>query len=151
MIREAGERDLFGLLALYTHLHERTISPDSESLQSVWRAILQNPDYHLIVAEEDGKIVSGCTCLIVPNLTHDHRPYALIENVVTDSEYRGRGLAGECLALAKKTAEKAGCYKLMLITGSHEESTHHFYQKNGYSSEGKTAYYQILIDDGTLH
>lgn len=144
MIREVNYRDLEGILSLYLHLHEKETPKINEHVVSIWNKIVNDEDYHLIVAEEDGKIVSSCTCIVVPNLTRQVTPYALIENVVTDVDYRGRGLATGCLELAKEIAEKSGCYKMMLITGSHDPNTHMFYKKAGFFSDGKTAYYKLL-------
>lgn len=144
MIREVNYRDLEGILSLYLHLHEKETPKINEHVASIWNKIVNDEDYHLIVAEEDGKIVSSCTCIVVPNLTRQVTPYALIENVVTDADYRGRGLATGCLELAKEIAEKSGCYKMMLITGSHDPNTHMFYKKAGFFSDGKTAYYKLL-------
>lgn len=64
---------------------------------------------------------------IIPNLTHGQRPYAFIENVITDANYRKRGLANAYLDYAKEIAKKKNCYKMMLLTGSKEESTLKFY------------------------
>mgnify|MGYP002508708516 CR=1 FL=1 len=91
------------------------------------------------VAEKDGKIVSSCVCVIIPNLTHGQQPYAFIENVITDENYRKRGLATACLDYAREIAEKEHCYKMMLLTGSKKESTLNFYRQAGYNSEDKTA------------
>lgn len=146
MIREANRKDINGLLELYLHLHETSVPADDEHLAAVWEKIESNSDYHLIVAEEDGRIVSSCTCIVVPNLTRGVTPYALVENVVTHKDYRGRGLGTACLDYAKDIATKAGCYKMMLITGSSNPKTHEFYKRAGYSAEGKTAYYQKLKD-----
>ena len=143
-IREITRSDLDGLLRLYTQLHDNPIPEKSESLDELWNRILGDRDHHIIVAEEDGKIVSSCVCVIIPNLTHDQRPYALIENVVTDEEYRCRGFAAACLEYAKKTAQKENCYKLMLMTGSKKESTLSFYRKAGYNSEDKTGFIRWL-------
>lgn len=144
MIREVKADDLNGMLNLYLHLHEVNVPEVTKRVEETWDKILNNPDYHLIVAEEDGKLVASCTCLIVPNLTREVTPYAVIENVVTHSDYRGRGLASKCLEYASEIAKKEGCYKMMLITGSSKQSTHEFYKKNGYHSDGKTAYYKTL-------
>lgn len=144
MIREAEEKDLEGLLNLYIHLHEVSVPDMDERVKKVWHKILADEDYHLIVAEEDGKIASSCTCIVVPNMTRNVSPYALVENVVTDPDFRGRGLATKCLEYASKIAEGQDCYKMMLITGSSNPKTHELYKKAGYSSEGKTAYYNKL-------
>ncbi|MFA9379192.1 MAG: GNAT family N-acetyltransferase [Lachnotalea sp.] len=99
---------------------------------------------HIIIAEEDGKIVSLCVCVIIPNLTHNQRPYAFIENVVTDKDYRKKGLATDCLNYAKEIAIKVNCYKLMLLTGSKKESTLNFYEQAGYNQNDKTAFIQWI-------
>lgn len=144
MIREITQNDLEGLMELYTHLHGNPFPLRDEKLLSVWQTVLDDKDHHIIVAEEDEKIVSSCVCVIVPNLTHNRQPYALIENVVTDPLYRGKGYATKCLDYAKELAVKDNCYKIMLLTGSKEESTHRFYKNAGYNSNDKTAYIMWL-------
>ena len=96
------------------------------------------------MAEEDGKIVSSCVCVIIPNLTHNQQPYGFVENVITDKEYRMQGLASACLDYAREIALKENCYKLMLLTGSKQESTLNFYRKAGYNSEDKAAFIQWI-------
>ncbi len=144
MIREINKNDLKGLLELYTHLHEKEVPEIDDKVLGIWNTIINDPNHHIIVAEEDGKIVSSCVCLIIPNLTRGLRPHAFIENVVTDSAYRKRGLATACLNYAKEIAEREGCYKLLLATGSKEESTLRFYERAGYNKKDKTAFTQWL-------
>ena len=116
----------------------------TEHLKMTWRAIMQDKNHHIIVKKLDGKIVSSCVCVIIPNLTRNIRPYAFIENVVTHSEYRGHGYATKCLEYAKYIAEQNNCYKMMLLTGSKKESTLRFYENAGYNSSDKTAFIQWL-------
>ena len=144
MIREAEYGDLEGLLELYTWLHDNPVPARTPELEALWRRILSDPAHHIILAVEDGKPVSSCVCLIVPNLTHGQRPYALIENVVTHGDYRGRGLATACLHFARDLARAENCYKLMLSTGSKKEETLRFYRNAGYNSEDKTGFVQWL-------
>ena len=40
--------------------------------------------------------------------------------------------------------QKANCYKMMLLTGSKEESTKRFYENAGYNSSDKTAFIRWL-------
>ena len=144
MIREANRDDLNALLELYLYLHEDSIPDQSEHLSRTWEQIINDPNHHIIVNEVDGKIVSSCVCVIIPNLTRNVRPYAFIENVVTHKDYRRRGLAKECLNFARDIALKENCYKMMLLTGSKDPNTLHFYEKAGYNSTEKTAFFQRL-------
>ena len=143
-IREANYEDLQEILELYLYLHEKSIPEDSEHLHSVWQQILEDKSHHLIICEEDGKIVSSCVCVVIPNLTRNVRPYAFVENVVTHGEYRGKGYATACLNYAKRLAEGAGCYKMMLLTGSKNPKTLQFYENAGYNSVDKTAFIQWI-------
>ena len=144
MIREANRDDLKDILELYLDLHETEIPEDSEHLSDTWEQIINDGNHHLIVCEEDGKIVSSCVCVIIPNLTRNVRPYAFVENVVTHRDFRGKGYATECLNFAKGIAENNNCYKMMLLTGSKSEETLNFYKKAGYNSTDKTAFIQWL-------
>ncbi len=144
MIREIQAQDLDGLLRLYLHLHGNAYPEPSPSLSSLWQEIQKDPRHHILVAEEDGRIVSSCVCVVVPNLTHGQRPYALIENVVTDPAYRRRGLASACLEAACALARRADCYKVMLLTGSKRESTLRFYENAGFNQNDKTAFIRWL-------
>lgn len=144
IIREVKDSDLFGLLELYTMLHEKSVPEDSEKLRKLWSSIIADKNHHIIVADDNGKIVSTCVCVIIPNLTHELRPYAVVENVVTHEEYRNRGLASACLNKAKEIAAAENCYKLMLMTGSKKEETLRFYEKAGYNRNDKTGFIQWI-------
>ena len=142
MIREIVKNDLDGLLRLYMQLHNNPMPEKTAGILQIWNSILQDKNHHVIVAEENGEIVSSCVCVIIPNMTHNQQPYAFIENVITDERFRKRGLATQCLNFAKEIALKENCYKMMLLTGSKKKSTLDFYRKAGYNSEDKTAFIQ---------
>lgn len=143
MIREVRIDEYQQLMELYLHLHETEIPP-AELTKDLWERLVNDPDYHLIAAEEDGKLVSTCTCVVIPNLTRGPRPYAWVENVVTHPDYRGRGLATACLNYAKEIALRESCYRLVLMTGSKLESTLRFYERAGYNRTDKTGFIQWL-------
>ena len=144
MIREAVEADLDALLRLYLHLHETHVPEDGERLRAAWAQILADANHHLLVNEQGGQIVASCACVVIPHLTRDARPYALIENVVTRRDCRRRGCATECLERAREIAEAAGCYKIMLLTGAKDAGTLDFYRRAGFDSGEKTAFVQRL-------
>lgn len=144
MVREIYINELNSLLELYTHLHETGLPENTEYLEKTWRTICNDENHHIIVCDIEGKIVSSCVCVIIPNLTRNIRPYAFIENVVTHSDYRCKGYATACLEFAKEIALKENCYKMMLLTGSKEDSTIEFYKQAGYNNNDKTAFIQWL-------
>lgn len=144
MVREMVSEDFDNLMELYTQLHENQLPEKTDEVVQLWKKILNDKDHHIIVAEENGKIVSSCVCIIIPNLTHNQRPYALIENVVTHKEHRKKGLATSCLNYAKEIALRENCYKLMLLTGSKKQSTLNFYEEAGYNKNDKTAFIQWI-------
>ncbi len=144
MVREIEKDDFEGLMRLYMQLHDNKMPETNSSVLELWNQIIEDGNHHIIVAEEEGKLVSSCVCIIIPNLTHNQQPYALIENVITDEGYRRMGLATKCLQYAKEIALRENCYKMMLLTGSKKESTLQFYEQAGYNRNDKTAFIQWI-------
>lgn len=144
MVREIQKNELTELLELYLHLHERSVPEFTNHFKNTWDSIIADKNHHIIVNEVEGRIVSSCVCLIIPNLTRNVRPYAFIENVVTHIDHRKKGYATECLKYAKEIARAENCYKIMLLTGSKDDATLSFYANAGYNSSDKTAFIQWL-------
>lgn len=144
IIREIQENDFDALMTLYMQLHDNPFPEKDERVLGVWQQIMQDENHHIIGAFEDEKLVSSCVCVIIPNLTHGQNPYALVENVITDEQYRKRGLAAACLDRAREIAIQNHCYKIMLMTGSKQESTLRFYERAGYNRSDKTAFIRWL-------
>ncbi len=145
--RKATENDAEVLKELYFS-HLTAYPPTEEQDMKTWREKLrkftEDYNYHILVLESEGKIVSSVTLIIIENLTHNLRPYALIENVVTHCDYRGNGFASALMNHATEIAKQRGCYKIMLLTGSKKDSTLNFYRNNGFNSEDKTGFIKRL-------
>lgn len=146
-IREAQREDAPFLQELYLrHLNSQP-SKEEEPLAD-WEAMLEqflrDKNYHLLLGVLEGRPVSSVTLIVIPNLTHGRRPYALIENVVTHAAYRGRGYAHTVMEHACRLAKEAGCYKAMLLTGSKKPGTLRFYERCGFNRQEKTGFYKGL-------
>ena len=147
IIRKARNTDANDLKVLYfdylTHY-----PPKEEQDMNLWRNLLdkfeKDENMHLLVLEEDGKAVSSVQMAIIESLTHNVRPFAVIENVVTHIEYRNRGFASALLEKASEIAKERGCYKVFLETGSNKESTLNFYRKNGFAIDEKHSFLKRL-------
>lgn len=146
-IRKATAEDAEALYDLYFR-HLTAYPPKEEQDMAVWREKLTrfkiDPLYHLLVGETDGRVVSSVTLIVIENLTHNLHPYAIIENVVTHADFRGKYYATELMNKASEIAAGFGCYKIMLLTGSKREETLRFYENCGYNRHDKTAFIKRL-------
>lgn len=138
IVRPAESHDLNGVLALYRHLHAVDAPADPAAVTATWAALLQSGLTTVMVADVGGVLVSSCMIAIIPNLTRGARSFGVIENVVTDPDYRCHGLGRRVLAAALERAWAAGCYKVMLATGSQRPETLRFYAGAGFEPGGKT-------------
>lgn len=136
IIRKAKSTDANDLKVLYfdylTHF-----PPKEEQDMTLWENLLdkfeKDDNMHLLVAEKDGKVVSSVQMAIIESLTHNVRPFAVIENVVTHMDYRNKGYASALLERASEIAREHRCYKVFLETGSNNEKTLNFYRNNGFA------------------
>jgi GNAT superfamily N-acetyltransferase len=138
-VRPAGEGDLAAVLALLAQLNPDDAALEPGLAETTWREILARPGVETLVAELDGAVVACLTLVVVPNLSRGARPYALIENVVTDAAHRGRRVGRTLMDAAVSRAWALGAYKVMLMTGSKKESTLGFYRAGGFTDD-KTAF-----------
>lgn len=143
-IREIHQDELQKLLALYTHLHDNAMPVIDDRITTLWNRIISDTDHHVLVGIKDDEIISSCILLIIPNMTHEQRPYAIIENVVTHAHHRNKGYATKVLRFAREIALQENCYKIMLMTGSKDEHVLRFYEHAGYNQNDKTAFIQWL-------
>lgn len=144
---EAVPDDAEALYSLYAN-HLAKIPPenvpDFVRMRGLIAKFSADPNYHLLIGEVSGELVSSVTLVVVENLTHNMRPYAVIENVVTHANYRGSGYATTLIAYARELAIAAGCYKIMLLTGSKREETLRFYERCGFDRYAKQAFLMKL-------
>lgn len=138
-IRAAIPSDLEGLLKLYQQLNPSDEEISLELAASRLGEINQLPGSAVLLGLLGADLVASCTLIVIPNLTRVGRPYALIENVVTDGLHRGRGYGTRILRAAVDAAWGAGCYKVMLLTGSKQPTTLKFYENAGFE-QSKTGF-----------
>ncbi len=140
-IRQLEISELENLLDLYLHMHVSDDPlPEQHIVDAVWNEINDNPCFQYFGVFVDRRLVSSCTLSIVPNLSRGCRPYGVIENVVTHTEYRRKGYGSAVLTYALKYAWSKNCYKAMLMTGRKNEATYEFYESVGFDRVTKQAF-----------
>lgn len=139
VIRKAAAEHLPSILELYAQLSVTDQLPSTEEASATWARMLSNEMMSVHIAELEGRAVATCVLVVVPNLTRNMRPFAVIENVVTEKGLRGSGLGKRVVQAAVEQAWAEGCYKVMLLTGRKDEAVLGFYEACGFS-RGKTAF-----------
>lgn len=120
------------------------LNPDDPAFDDsnffVFEQILADPHFIVLVAEQNETLIASLYLNIIPNLTRGGRPYALVENVIVDKDYRRKGIGEALMEKAIELAWEVDCYKLMLMTGRKGQEVHAFYKKLGFNAESKQAY-----------
>lgn len=147
IIRKANSSDAEMLKELY-FVHLTRFPPQEEQDLSLWACMLdkfeKDENMYLLVAENEGVVVSSVQMAIIESLTHNVRPFAVIENVVTHSGYRNKGFASALLSKAVEIARDRMCYKISLESGTDRESTLNFYKNNGFEMDKKHSFIRRL-------
>jgi GNAT superfamily N-acetyltransferase len=132
--------DLKSLLELYKQLDPGDDALSAEQSWTIWKEIEGNANIQYFGAVDDDKVVSTCYAVYIPNLTRNNRGICFIENVVTDKDYRNRGLASQVIDMAIAFAKERHCYKVILQSGKDRADAHRFYESKGFSGESKKAF-----------
>ena len=141
IIRTATENDLPRILELYLQLaippvdsrDDRDLVVDSH--RRAFANITALPGCEVIVAEEDGQVIGTSMLTIVPNLSHNGKPWIIVENVVVDNKYRRTGAGKLLMEYIKAKALETGCCKIQLMSDKRRtEEAHKFYKAIGYNA-----------------
>lgn len=134
VIRRASPSDLSALLSLYGELAGAKVTAvggDRASSEPLLTEILADPRRTLLVAVRGDQLIGTTDLLIVPNLTHRGKPWAIVENVIVAGTARRTGVGRALMEQVIELAREAGCYKLQLVSGKHRSEAHSFYRSMG--------------------
>ncbi len=142
-VRKAAEADIHRIIELYGQLTlskpaaELERSPSPDDYREVFTRIREQPGHELVVVEERGEVTGTMVFLIVPNLSHNALPWALIENMVIDEKGRRGGTGRLLIDYALKRARETGCYKIQLLSSNPRKEAHAFYRSVGFKASAR--------------
>ncbi len=146
-IREVKTSELTQALDLIDEYDRpQSTRPSTSELESIHASIEQSGGC-IVGAFDKGKLIGTCTINVCSNLSWSGRPYAMIENVIVTQESRRQGYGKALLEYSMTFARRANCYKLALMSGSKDPSTHQFYRSAGFS-ESKRGYVMRINERG---
>ena len=128
--------ELYGQLTITTTPAELARTPSRDDYHQVFARICEQPGHEQLVAEEGDKVTGSMVFLIVPNLSHNGMPWALIENMVVDKNRRREGIGRLLIEYALKRAKETGCYKIQLESSKSRKEAHAFYRSMGFEASG---------------
>jgi len=127
------------ILELYKQLIPEEIPIDINIANNIWKKI-ENNDIKYFIAMENNKIISSCYLAIIPNLTRNGKSNGFIENVITDTKYRKRGIGKKVIEMAIEYGKQNNCYKIILQSSYKRKENHIFYEKCGFDGNSKRAF-----------
>jgi GNAT superfamily N-acetyltransferase len=138
--RIAQKDDLQRLLILYKQLNPEEELVNLEKASLIWDATEKSNATRYFIAVDDTKIVSTCNVTLVPNLTRNGRSFAIIENVITDNDYRRQGIGKKVIEKAIQYAKENNCYKIVLLSSAKRTESHKFYESIGFNGNSKRGF-----------
>lgn len=142
IVRDATPEDFSNAVALYDQFGGALPNIRGPEGEQQWQTILDHPGTSVLLVEDGDTMVAIVTLHILPNMTNEGRPYALIENVISDKRYRGQGAGRLVMQAAIDRAWDANAYKIMLLTGKNRgtDDATGFYESLGFSADEKQAF-----------
>ena len=95
-------------------------------------------DTHLLIARVEDGTIAGTTTLVVFRIPTGVR--ALIEDVVVDSAFAGRGISYDIARYAIDLARRHGAKNVDLTSRPSREAANHVYQKLGFNKRETNVY-----------
>ena len=145
-MRPATTADLPAILALYAQLEidDGDILPIAEA-EEIFERMCSYPDYTLLVAELNGRIVGSLALLVMDNLGHLGAKSAVIEDVVVEPTFHGKGLGKVMMRDAMARAAAKRCYKMTLSSNIKRSSAHAFYDSLGFRRHGVSFWVDLPV------
>lgn len=150
VVRPAAEAEMAAILALFAQPGvDNGEVLGIEQARDIWRRFAFYPDYRLLVAEMNSRIVGTYSLLIMDNLGHLGAPSAVVEGVMVAPEAQGQGVGRVMMHHAMNEARLRGCYKLVLSSNLKRDRAHAFYDALGFERHGYS--FRVTFDGRTDH
>ena len=143
-IRQAKEKDIPEILNLLSQVLEvhAVIRPDlfvsgtRKYTEQEIREILTDRNRPIFVADEDGKVVGYCFCILqhVENSNSQRDSRTLyVDDICVDEASRGKHIGRQLTDFVTAFARETGCYDITLNVWEGNDAALAFYRRNGFT------------------
>lgn len=129
----AQKEDSKGILTLQSQIYR--ISSLPQNARHLLEKLLKADYCDLVVAKENGKVIGSAFIFYMPIPAHG-KPFAYLEGMVVDKDYRGKGIGSAMLKKIIDLTRQKNCYKIIFTSGFNREDSHKFYEKLGFKKWG---------------
>ena len=129
-VEKLQRKDLKEAIEVYDENHQ--LKTNMDKLFSMYDKIDENPLYHNIVAEVDGKIIGFATVMIHYDIVEELRPFLTVWNFGVKKEYRRRKIGTEMFRYIDFFAKENNCAFITLIAESDNVIAQKFYESLHY-------------------
>jgi N-acetylglutamate synthase-like GNAT family acetyltransferase len=136
-VREAIGGDAVVLAELYRAL---VPNPYINVREDRLDAIASDPNNFIFVCQVDGVVCGTAFLTLCLDVMFGNQPYGVLENVVVDEAFRGKGIGSCLLAYVEEVCRTRDCSKIMLMSTSTRESAHRFFEQQGFLSANKRGF-----------
>jgi GNAT superfamily N-acetyltransferase len=143
-IRRAVEADLPEVVRMFAiqeegnRKNESSESPLPRVYADALAAIANDPNNMLLVAVLADRVVGAFHFTVIQYIANRGGRTALIENVIVDPPFRGRGVGEAMMRWAIDEARRRACFRVQLTSNKVRKRAHAFYTRLGFvaSHEG---------------
>lgn len=132
-----------GLKELYEDSFEGSTT-DFKSMVQTYNLIKDNPNYYILCALIDNKIVGSVMGIICYELFGKCLPFMVVENVAVLKKHRRQGIAMELMKNLEKCAMENKCTTILFVSSEHRTGAHKLYESLGYGSDKVNGYRKRL-------
>jgi N-acetylglutamate synthase-like GNAT family acetyltransferase len=133
MIREAEIKDRSKIEELY-----KILIPNDDDIVVLEERIIQiknDPNNFIFVSEEEGLVRGTLLMHICLDPMYGKRPFVLIENVIVDPSYRGKGIGTNLFNHVEEYCKTIACREILLMSNFKRVEAHKFFEKQGYNGD----------------
>jgi ribosomal protein S18 acetylase RimI-like enzyme len=129
--RSADHRDIDSLLTLLQQLFsiEQDFAIDADKQRKGLQLLIEQKDALLLVGEVKSEVIGMCSLQRVIS-TAEGGYVGLVEDVVIDSAFRGRGIGRQLLTAMEQNAVAAGLLRIQLLADQDNSVALKFYGRN---------------------
>jgi len=132
-IRKLTEDDLVSLAGLYKQFWGEASS--LEKMRATFQRLEKNPNYILLVADQQNQLVGTVMGIICEELYGDCSPFMVVEDVIVDKHQRRLGIGSSLMREMEQCAVEYNCNYIIFVTESERKDAHRFYESLGYKSD----------------